>query len=92
MSYSKKFDHLFILLKCLFLQKYTIKLDSMRWFSHRRSLSPLGGHAMVSSVAAWCVQPSYGARPTMHCKWGWLSFLSLVTMTFELGDIFVRCT
>jgi len=47
---------------------------------------------MVSSVAVCCVQPSYGARPTMHCQWGWLCsffcFLSLVTLTFELGRDF----
>jgi len=30
----------------------------MRWFSHRRSLSPPSGHAMVSSVAACCVPPT----------------------------------
>jgi len=45
-----------------------IKLDSMRWFS----VTP-GWHAMVSSIAAGCVRPSYGARPTMHCQWGWLN-------------------
>jgi len=67
--------------------KQLLILDSMRWFSHQRSPSPPGRHATVSSVAACCVRPSYGARPTMHCQWGWLgsfSFLSLVTLTFEL--------
>ena len=75
-----------------------IKLDNMRWFSYRRSLSPPCGHAMVSSVAACCVRPSYGAGPTMHCQWGWLSsfffFCSWwpwpLTLTFELGRDF--CT
>jgi len=56
---------------------------------------------MVSSVAAYCVGPSYGARPTMHCQWGCLSsfFVFFVpgdlnlwplTLTFELGRDF--CT
>jgi len=45
----------------------------MRWFSHRRTSSPPGGHAMVSSVAACCVRPSYGAHLTMHCQWRRLS-------------------
>jgi len=58
---------------------------------------------MVSSVAACCARPSYGARPAMHCQWGWLGsflfFLSLMTFTFDLwpwpsnwGEIFVQCT
>jgi len=78
------------------------KLDNMRWFSHRRSPSPPGGHTMASPVAACCVRPSYDSRPTMHCQWGWLSsfsFLSLVTLTFDLwpwhsnsSEIFVQCT
>jgi len=38
------------------------QLDSMRWFSHRRSPSPPGGHAMVSSVAAF----AYGLRRTPY--------------------------
>jgi len=60
------------------------QLDSMLWFSHRHSPSPPGGHAMVSSVAACYVRPSYGARPTMHCQWGWLgSFLFF----FVPGDL-----
>jgi len=46
------------------------KLDSMRWFSHWRSPSPLGGHTMVSHVAAWCVRPSYGECLAMHRQWG----------------------
>jgi len=67
-------------------------LDSMCRFSHRRSPSPLGGHAVVSSVAVCCIQPSYGTRPTVHCQWGWLSSFSFfcpwwpwpLTLTFEL--------
>ena len=39
---------------------------------------------MVSSVAACCVQPSYGARPTMHCQWGRLSNFSSF---FVPGDL-----
>ena len=35
------------------------QLDSMCWFSHRRSPSPPGGYAMVSSVAACCVPPTF---------------------------------
>jgi len=59
----------------------------MRWFSHRRSPSPPGRHAMVSSVAACCIRPSYGARPTI---WGWLSSFSFFCpwwpwpLTFDL--------
>jgi len=75
------------------------QLDSMLWFSHRHSPSPTGGHAMVSSVAACCVRPSYGACPTMHCQWGWLGSFSFFCpwwpwpLTFELGqDFFVQCT
>jgi len=63
--------------------KTHMKLDSMRWLSHRRSLSPQGGHAMVSSVVACCVRPSYGARPTMHCQWRRLSTFSF----FVPGDL-----
>jgi len=67
------------------------KLDSMRWFSHRHSLSPPGGHAMVSSVAACCVR-AYGARLAMHCQWTmtrqFFDF-SLMTLTFDL-DIRTR--
>jgi len=33
------------------------ELDSMRWFSHQRSPSSQGGHAIVSSDAACCVRP-----------------------------------
>ena len=71
----------------------------MRWFSQRRSPSPLGGHAMVSFVAAYCV------RPTAHALLcivngddsavfrffvpGDLDLLPL-TLTFELGRDF--CT
>jgi len=61
-----------------------IKLDSMRWFSHRRSLSPSSSHAMVSSVAACC------AGLTVHCQWGWLSSFSFFCswwpwrLTFDL--------
>jgi len=60
----------------------------MRWFSHRRSPSPPSSHAMVSSVAVCCVRPSYGARPTMHCQWGWLGSFSF----FVPREIFVQCT
>jgi len=62
------------------------KLDSMRWFSHRRSPSPPGGHAMVSSVAACCIWPSYSACPAVHCQWGWLSSISffVLGLTFDL--------
>jgi len=74
------------------------KLDNMSWFSHRRSPSPPGGHAMVSSVAACCIWPNYGARPTMHCQWGWLRGFSFfcpwrpwpLTLTLKLGRDF--CT
>jgi len=34
------------------------QLDSMRWFSHRCSPSPPGGHATVLSVATCCVRPT----------------------------------
>ena len=41
--------------------------------------------------AACSVQPSYGARPTMHCQWGWLSsFLSMVTLTFDLWPLTIH--
>jgi len=70
---------------------------SMRWFSHRRSPSSRAARNDIVCCcvlrAACCVRPSYGARPTMHCQWGWLSsfsfFLSLVTLTFDL-DIRAR--
>jgi len=72
----------------------------MRWFSHRRSLSPPGGHAMISSVVVCCVRPSYGARHAMHCQWGWLRSFSFfvpadldlwpLTLNFKLGRDF--CT
>jgi len=76
------------------------KLDNMSWFSHRRSPSPPGGHAMVSSVAACCIWPNYGACPTMHCQWGWLrgfSFfvpddLDLWPWPWNSGEIFVQST
>ena len=55
--------------------KHMPKLDSMRWFSHRRSLSPPGGHAMVSSVAACCNGDDSAV---------FSFFLSLVTLTFDL--------
>jgi len=73
---------------------------SMRWFSNRRSPSPPSGHAMVSSVAACCIRPSYGARPTIHCQWGWLSSFSFfLPVDLDLwpwlsnsGEIFVQRT
>jgi len=75
-----------------------LKLDIIRWFSHRRSPSPLGGHAVVSFVAACCVRPTAhallcivngddSASFSFVCPW-W-SFWSL-TLTFELGRNF--CT
>jgi len=78
--------------------KQTDTVRSMRWFSNRRSPSPPSGHAMVSSVAACCIRPSYGARPSIHCQWGWLSSFSFfvpvipwpLTLNFELGRDF--CT
>jgi len=51
---------------------------------------------MVSSVAACCVRPSYGAQSTMHCQWGWLSSFRFFCpwwpylLTSELGRDF--CT
>ena len=51
---------------------------------------------MVSSVATCCVQPSYGARPTMNFQWGWLKFFCVFRpwwpwpLTFKLGRDF--CT
>ena len=83
----------------LVINKHISKI-SMCWFSHRHSPSPLGGHAMVSSVAPCCIRPNYGARPTMHCEWGWLrgfSFfvpedLDLWLWPWNSGEIFVQCT
>jgi len=71
----------------------------MRWFSHRRSPSPPGITQLYRLLLcpASCVRPSYGAPPTMHCQWGWLSsFLSLVTFGLwpwpsNSGEIFVQC-
>ena len=62
------------------------KLDSMRWFSHWRSPSPPGGHSMVSSVVACCVQPTTHA---LLCTSNGddsavFHFLSLVTLTCNL--------
>jgi len=74
----------------------------MRWFSHRRSPSPPGGAQWYRLLphAACCVRSSYGARPSMHCQWGWLSSFSFfvpgdlglwpLTLTFELRPDF--CT
>jgi len=79
--------------------KCKYELDSMRWFSHRRTPSPPGGHTMVSSVATCCVRPTAHAllcivnvddSAAFHC-------LSLVTLTIDLwpwqsnsGEIFVH--
>jgi len=41
------------------------KLDSMRWFSHRRNPSPPGGTQWYRLV----LRAAYGTRPTMHCQW-----------------------
>ena len=80
-SYIKRFTDL----KSLLPFKFRPKLNSMRWFSHRRSPSPPGSHAMVSSVAACCVQSNYGARPTVNEDDSVVfRFLSLVTLTFDL--------
>jgi len=76
--------------------KYKIKLDSMRWFSHRRSPLPLSSHAA-------CTAYGVGLRPTMHCQM-WMKMTQLfflffvpgeldlwpLTMTFQLGRDF--CT
>jgi len=63
-------------------------------FSHRRSPSPPGAHAMVSSVAACC------ARLIMHFQWDDSAVFRFfvpgdldlwpITLTFELGRDF--CT
>ena len=79
--------------------KTIAQLDSMRWFSHQRSPSPLGGHTMVSSVAACCIRPTAHALlctingddsavfrffcPRWPDLWPWHS---------NSGDIFVQCT
>jgi len=78
-------------------------LDSMRWFSHRRSPSPRAARNGIVCccllLAACCVRPSYGARPPTHCQWGWLSSSFFVpgdlnlwrlTLTVQLGRDF--CT
>jgi len=70
-----------------------LQLDSMCWFSHRRSLPPLGGRVMVSSVAACCVYRLVTAHALLcvdnkgdsavfrFCTWRpWP-----LTLTFELG-------
>jgi len=75
----------------------------MRWFSRRRSPSPRGGHAMVSSVAACCVRRSYSARyyalSMGMTQQFFLFFLFLVTLIFDLwpwlsnsGKIFAQST
>jgi len=65
---------------CLIYCGFVVQLDSMRWFSHRRSPSTPGGHAVVSSVAACCVRPT---AQTVLCIVSWddsalFRFLSLV--------------
>jgi len=87
---------------CWWIKIFWRKLDSMRWFSHRRSQSPPGGAQWYRLLlhAACCVRSSYGARPSMHCQWGWLSSFSFfvpgdlglwpLTLTFELRPDF--CT
>jgi len=56
----------------------------MRRCSHRRSPSPPGGHAMVSSVAAYCVRPTAHALLCTVNGDDTAVFLSLVTLTFDI--------
>jgi len=71
-------------------------LDSMRWFSHRRSPGGTQWYRLLLRAAS-CVRPSYSARPTMHCQLGWWAVFVFcpwwpwpLTLTFELGRDF--CT
>jgi len=79
-------------------RKEISKLDSMRWFSDRRSPSPPGARNGI--VCCCLLRTAYDARVTMHCQWGWLLRISLfvlgdldlwpLTLTYELGRNF--CT
>ena len=75
----------------------TDKLDSMRWFSHRRSRVTsclLWRHDADPIVSCCLLRMVYGARLIMHCQWGWDSILFvfcpwwpwslILTLTFEL--------
>jgi len=58
----------------------------MCWFSHRRSPSPLGGYAMVSSVAACCVPPTEHALSYYALSMSWLScFFFILFVPGDLG-------
>ena len=80
-----------------FSQKFarSMKLDSMRWFSHRRSPTP---RAARNGIVCCCVLRMAQLRRTPYCALSmgmtqqfFFRFLSLVTSTFDL-DLRTRAT